>query len=474
MSISFVAAADVPADVALLGVPVLADMTLPAGAGADIDVEFLRRSGFEGRPGQAVTLPSANGTMVAAVGVGAPGEVDGDALRRAGAALARQATKVPRLATTLAAAAPRPELAAAVVEGIALGSYRFAGSKTRPPTHALSEAIIVGADGQDVRRGALAAEATCRVRDWVNEPPRQMTPTRLAELARELGITSGLSVEVWGPEEIEAQRLGALAGVAAGGVEPARLIRVAYEPDGATRTVALVGKGITFDSGGLSLKPPAGMMTMKSDMGGAAAVLAAVVAAADLGVGVRVVGWIAASENMPSGTAMHPGDVLVARNGTSIEVLNTDAEGRLVLADALSLAAEEHPDAIIDIATLTGAQRIALGTGVAAVFGNDDDLVSRVIAAGSVAGEPFWRLPLVAAYRKQLDSDVADLKNVASAPAGGAIMAALFLQEFVGDSRWAHLDIAAPSWSESEEGWLSRGGTGWGARTLLEVVRGFA
>jgi leucyl aminopeptidase len=173
---------------------------------------------------------------------------------------------------------------------------------------------------------------------------------------------------------------------------------------------------------------------------------------------------------MPSGTAIHPGDVLVARNGTTIEVLNTDAEGRLVLADALSLAAEEHPDAIIDVATLTGAQRIALGSGVAAVMGNDDLLVNRLIAAGESAGEPLWRLPLVAAYRSQLDSEVADLKNVAAAPAAGTIMAGLFLQEFVDGLPWAHLDIAAPSWSESDDGWLTKGGTGWGARTLLQLL----
>jgi leucyl aminopeptidase len=474
MPISFSSAAEIPDGVPLLGVPVLADLSIPDGSGGVVDVEFLRRCGFEGRPGEAVAFPAPGGTVVVAVGVGAADEVDGDGLRRAGAALARKAAHVDRLATTLAAAAPRPELAAAIVEGIGLGSYRFAGTKNKPPTHHLTEAVIVGATAEDVRRGALAAEATSRARDWVNEPPRQMTPTRLAELARELGIGAGLRVDVWDEEQILAERLGGLAGVAAGASEPPRLIRVAHEPEGATRTVALVGKGITFDSGGLSLKPPAGMMTMKSDMGGAAAVLAAVVAAADLGVGVRVVGWIAATENMPGGTAIHPGDVLVARNGTSIEVLNTDAEGRLVLADALSLAVEEGPDAIIDIATLTGAQRVALGGGVAAVLGNDDDLVARVIAAGETAGEPAWRLPLVTAYRKQLDSDVADIKNVAAAPAAGTIMAALFLQEFVGESRWAHLDVAAPAWSESDEGWLSSGGTGWGARTLIEVVRSFA
>ncbi len=221
-----------------------------------------------------------------------------------------------------------------------------------------------------------------------------------------------------------------MLGVAAGASEPPRLLRLSYQPASPKAKVALVGKGITFDSGGLSLKPPAGMMTMKSDMGGAAAVIAATIAAAELGLPVQVVGWVPATENMPSGTAIHPGDVLVARNGTSIEVLNTDAEGRLVLADALCLAVEEEPDAIVDIATLTGGQRVALGDGVAAVMGTDATLVRRVIAAGAAAGEPAWELPLVAAYRKQLDSEVADLRNVSAKPAAQSIVAALFLEEF--------------------------------------------
>ena len=213
-------------------------------------------------------------------------------------------------------------------------------------------------------------------------------------------------------------------------------------------------------------------MTMKSDMGGAAAVIAATIACAQLQLPVRVVGWVAATENMPSGTAIHPGDVLIARNGTSIEVLNTDAEGRLVLADALlSLAAEEAPDAIVDVATLTGGQRVALGEGVAAVMGTDPALVRRVIAAGAAAGEPAWELPLVGAYRKQLDSEVADLRNVTTKPAASSIMAGLFLKEFTGGRPWAHLDIAAPAWSDGEDGWLTKGGTGWGARTLIELVR---
>jgi leucyl aminopeptidase len=469
----FVVADDVPADAEILGVPVFADLSVPRGAGAELDTAFLRRSGFDGAPGQALALPADDGTTVVAVGVGAPEGVDGDVLRRAGAALARQAGHVSVLATTIPAATADPGLVAALVEGISLGSYRYAGHKRIAPSHALRRAVIVGGSEQHVRRGALGAQATRRARDWVNEPPRHMTPTRLAEIATELAGESGLSVRIWDENDIAAERLGGLAGVAAGAVEVPRLIRMAWEPPRVRRTVALVGKGITFDSGGLSLKPPAGMMTMKDDMGGAAAVIAAVAAAAELGLRIRVVGWVAATENMPSGTAIHPGDVLVARNGTSIEVLNTDAEGRLVLADGLSLAVEEQPDAVIDVATLTGAQRIALGNGVAAVLGNDDALVTRVVAAGATAGEPCWRLPLVAAYRRHLDSDVADIKNVAATPAAGTIMAGLFLQEFVGTTPWAHLDIAAPSWSESDEGLLARGATGWGARTLIEVLRSF-
>jgi leucyl aminopeptidase len=474
MSPEFVVADHVPADAEILGVPVYADLSVPEGAGAELDRAFLARSGFEGRPGQAVAIAGDDGPTVVAVGVGPSDAVDGDALRRAGAALGRQAHHVAVLATTLGLAVPDPALIAAVVEGIGLGGYRFAGHKKAAPERPLRQVVLVGATEADVRRGAIGVQATSRARDWVNEPPRHMTPSRLAEIATDLAEASGLTVRVWDEDTITAEGLGGLAGVAAGSAEPPRLIRLAWEPPGATRTVALVGKGITFDSGGLSLKPAAGMMTMKDDMGGAAAVIAAVAAAADLGLAVRVVGWVATTENMPSGTAIHPGDVLVARNQTTIEVLNTDAEGRLVLADGLSLAVEEDPDVVVDIATLTGAQRVALGNGVAAVMGNDDDLVARIIAAGAAAGEPAWRLPLVAAYRRHLDSDVADIKNVAATPAAGTIMAGLFLQEFVGDASWAHLDIAAPAWSESDEGWLARGGTGWGTRTLIELIRGYA
>ena len=261
--------------------------------------------------------------------------------------------------------------------------------------------------------------------------------------------------------------------MAAGSVEPPRLLRLTYSPVRPKAHVALVGKGITFDSGGLSLKPAGSMETMKSDMGGAAAVLAAVLALPELAPPVHVDAWAAIAENMPSGQATRPGDVLVARNGTTVEVVNTDAEGRLVLADALLVAADSDPDAIIDVATLTGGQRVALGTQVAGVLGTDD-VVARVVAAGVAAGEPAWRLPLWAGYRSRLDSDVADMRNVSTDNAASTIIAALFLQHFVGDRGWAHLDIAAPSRADRDEGWLTKGATGWGARTLIELVTAWA
>jgi leucyl aminopeptidase len=475
----------VPVDTAVLGIPVFADLTSPPGAGAAVEPGFLTQRRFEGQPGQALAVLADDGATVVALGVGPRDRVDADALRRAGAALARQIGAATEVATTLAAAAVDPDTLAAAVEGIGLGAYRFNGARRVPRAGRLERALMVvpaartpaGQARRDrldaaVRRGQVAVDATWRARDWVNRPPRDLTPSELGRQAVDAAAGTGVTVDVWDEERIAAERLGGLLGVAAGAAEPPRLLRLAYEPRRrAKATVALVGKGITFDSGGLSLKTATGMMTMKSDMGGAAAVIAATIGAAQLDLPVRVVGWVAATENMPSGTATHPGDVLVARNGTSIEVLNTDAEGRLVLADALCLAAEEEPDAIVDIATLTGGQRVALGDGVAAVMGTDEALVARVRAAGAAAGEPAWELPLVAAYRKQLDSDVADLRNVTTKPAASAIMAALFLEEFTAGRPWAHLDIAAPSWSDGEDGWLTRGGTGWGARTLIELVR---
>jgi leucyl aminopeptidase len=362
-----------------------------------------------------------------------------------------------------------------VVEGIALAGYRY-----RPPAQGrellLEQVTLVGREQEaaaGLQVGKVMAEATLRARRWADQPAGELSPRAFAVAVAQAAAAVGLEAEIWDEERIAAERLGCLASVAAGSTEPPRLVRVTYDPPGARARLALVGKGITFDSGGLSLKPAEAMETMKGDMGGAAAVFATVLALPELAPPVRVDAWGAIAENMPSGSATRPGDVVTARDGTTVEVVNTDAEGRLVLADALLVAGEPRPDAIIDIATLTGGQRAALGPEVAAVLGSDD-LVGRVLAAAAAAGEPAWRLPLWAGYNSRLRSEVADLRNVAPDRAASTIMAALFLQRFVGELPWAHLDIAAPSYSDSEGGWLSKGNTGWGARTLLQLVSAWA
>jgi leucyl aminopeptidase len=282
---------------------------------------------------------------------------------------------------------------------------------------------------------------------------------------------------VWDESAIDAERLGGLAGVARGSAEPARLIRLGYEPDGAEGNgavghVVLVGKGVTFDSGGLSIKSADGMKTMKHDMGGGAVVLAVMSALADLRVPVRVTGIVPATENLPGPRAVKPGDVLRFRNGKTAEVLNTDAEGRLILADGLALAAEAEPDAVVDLATLTGAVRTALGTDIAGLMGTSDALCAQVESASARAGEAVWRLPLPDRYRRLLDSDVADMKNIGPGTAG-ALVAGLFLREFVGDVPWAHLDIAGPAWADTEDDLSPKGATGFGVRTMLELLSTF-
>ena len=259
-----------------------------------------------------------------------------------------------------------------------------------------------------------------------------------------------------------------------GSDQPPRLVKLTYTPPGkATGTVALVGKGITFDSGGLSLKTADGMETMKTDMSGAAAVIGTMSVLRQAGVKTKVVAYVPTTENMPGGRAIKPGDVLKIRNGKTVEVLNTDAEGRLILADGLSLAVEEKPDAIIDLATLTGACVVALGMKIAGLMGNDDAWIGQVRDAADRVGEPMWPLPLPQEYRKDLDSEIADLKNITGGRGGGALTAGLFLAEFAGDVPWAHLDIAGPARAGSDDGYIGKGGTGFGVRTLVEVLSTF-
>ncbi|MDP8953742.1 MAG: leucyl aminopeptidase [Actinomycetota bacterium] len=471
-------AAEVPYGVDVLAVPVASGPAL-MGDGHGVDLDQLQARAFEGKVGETVTLVGDGGATVVAVGVGDADDVGAEVLRRATAALVRAVWKQRSVATTMLDALPasgdRARATRAVAEGAGLAAYRFTRYKSDPEPCRLEGLTIVADDADalapDLDRARVVVEAVCLARDLVNEPAGSLSPTDLAERARTMAEGVGLGVEI--VDEVQAAELGlgGLLGVARGSDEPCRLIKLTYDPPGASRSVALVGKGITFDSGGLSIKTAEGMMAMKTDMGGGAAVIGAMSALPVLAPSVKVVGFVPATENMPGGRATKPGDVLKTRNGTTVEVLNTDAEGRLVLADGLALAVEEEPDAIIDLATLTGACIVALGPKVAGLMGNDDELVDEVRTAAERAGEPAWPLPLPKEYRKQLDSEVADLKNIGGRSAG-ALTAGLFLQEFVGEVPWVHLDIAGPSRSDDDDGAVVKGGTGVGVRTLLELLAG--
>jgi leucyl aminopeptidase len=475
MPIAFTAATEVPADAEVLGVPVAADNRVPAGQPVELDAPFLERSGFEGKVGQTQALLADDGSSIIAVGIGDPAKVTADTLRRAAGAFVRAASRARTIATTLAADQMQAQ---AVAEGIILGAYRFAEYKTNGKPNLVESCTLVGAPRAPLEagaeRGARVAEAVSLARDLVNQPAGAMTPSRLAEVATEVGARAGLQVTVWDEATIADERLGGLLGVARGSDEPPRLIQLTYEPETRGRGhLFLVGKGITFDSGGLSLKTADGMMTMKTDMSGAAAVLAAMSALPALQPRVRVTGILPVTENMPSGHAIKPGDVLRIRNGKTVEVLNTDAEGRLVLADGLSLAVEAGADAIVDLATLTGAVVVALGRKVAGLMGTSAPLMDQVRSASERAGEPLWPLPLPDEYRKDIDSEIADIKNMGAPGSAGTLAAGLFLREFVGDVPWAHLDIAGTARSDADEHYLTKGGTGFGVRTLIELATTF-
>jgi leucyl aminopeptidase len=427
-------------------------------------------SGFEGAPGS--TVFSGDRLLV---GLGNAEEASDDAtIRRAAGAAARTSRRVERVATTLP-----PTQAAA--EGFALGTYSFTKYRGKPDERAakLREVTFVGGGGARAKtaleRGARVADAVTVARDLVNEPGGALTPPVLADRVAEVAKAAGLKVKVLDEGKVEKADLQGLLAVNRGSTQPPRWVELTYEPPTESRaTVALVGKGITFDSGGLSMKSPEGMMTMKSDMGGAAAIAGALSAAGDLGVKVRVRAFLPITDNMTGGDAQRVGDVIRYNNGTTAEVLNTDAEGRLILADGLIAASAEEPAAIIDLATLTGACIVALGRRMAGLFSNNDGLAEQIQAAADAAGEPMWQLPLVRAYARDLDSKVADVANIGRKAGGGAITAALFLQKFVGDGvPWAHLDIAGPAFSDDDDGEVCAGGTGYGVRTLLAFLTKF-
>ena len=480
MPIAFEAAARVPEDAEYLGVPVFADGVVPEGAMVELDQRFLESSGFAGKVGETARLLADDGSTIVAVGVGkGPSDaVVADDIRRAAAAFAKTAWHARRAAFVLprGSGLDSPLATRAVVEGIGLATYRFNRYKSSPKQSSLEAVTVVGGNRGALTRGQAVVAAVTLARDLVNEPAGALTPTKLADVAAQVAEPNGIDLTVMDEITIENEGLGGLRGVSLGSDEPPRLIQLAWSPpkvSRATPTVVIVGKGITFDSGGLSLKTGDGMMTMKTDMSGAAAVLATMSALPALRPRVRVVGIIPATENMPSGKAIKPGDVLKFRNGKTAEVLNTDAEGRLVLADGLSLAAELEPAAIIDLATLTGAVLIALGREIAGVMGTSDDLIGQILDASDRAGEPMWRLPLPDRYRKHLDSEVADMKNIGNPGQAGTLVAGLFLKEFVGDVPWAHLDIAGTARADSDDGYQVKGGTGAGVRTLLELLDTF-
>jgi leucyl aminopeptidase len=373
-----------------------------------------------------------------------------------------------RVATTLHLGDPSGGVEA-VALGFLLGQYRYDEMRSeKKPSHTRSLHFVGAGDLAPAHRGRTVAEGVMLARDLVNTPAKDKPPAHLAEVAREIAEQTGMSMTAYGLDECVAEGFGGLLGVNAGSVHPPRMVVLRHEPEDPKASLALVGKGIVFDSGGLSLKPAQAMETMKTDMSGAAAVFGAMQAIATLGLPVRVIGITPITENMPSGSATRPGDVLRARNGKTIEVVNTDAEGRLVLADGLSLAVEEAPDLIVDLATLTGACMVALGEKIAGLFGTGD-APDRVRDAAEAAGERLWQLPMPEDYRKLIDSDVADMKN--SGPRyGGAINAALLLKEFVADVPWAHIDIAGPARAAEAEHYLQKGGTGFGVRTVVELA----
>lgn len=478
------------AAVDLVVVPVFADgelgpgaNVLDRGAGPGGLATYLADTGVEGKAGDSALVPTGKGVAAPVglvIGLGPQAELTLASFRRAGAAIARGTRSHKRIATTLIDAAPdsleRADVAAALVEGILLGGYQYLDYKSKGKASKLARVDLVTRPGAAVQRAVARAsavsDAVMWARDIVNTPAAQKSPQAFAAAAKKRLAGTGVTVSILDVAQMRKERLGGVLGVGQGSASPPRFVKMTYSPPRAKGSLALVGKGVVFDSGGLSLKTGTGMETMKTDMGGAAAVIGAMSVLKAVGVTAKVVGYTPMVENMPSGTAIRPGDVLTMRNKKTVEVLNTDAEGRLILADALSLAAETRPDAIIDLATLTGACMVALGDRIAGLMGSNEAWVEQVRAAATRAGEPVWHLPLPPEYLKQLDSEIADLRNIGTSY-GGALTAGLFLKEFAGAGAWAHLDIAGPARSSADDGELVKGGTGFGVRTLVELASNF-
>ena len=467
-------------DTDVVGYPVGPDDDVPAELG--VSRVMLGRLGFTGAVGEALLLPGPGQTLPAAVGIGPVAQRTPAVLRDAAAAFSRAASRFQRLALAIGAGfdLPGEVIGRVITEGVLLARYRYLILKSAPADVPLDSLLIietrVGRDEQ-TRRGAktglVLAAAENIARDLANTPPGHLTATEFGEVTVELAAGHGLTAEVVDKAGLIELGIGGLLGVNAGSAEEPRMIILRYQPEHPTGQLALVGKGIMYDSGGISLKPSDPMhFSMKMDMAGAAAIVGTMTALRDLDCRSAVTAWLMCTDNMPSGSATKLGDVLLARNGMTVEVKNTDAEGRLVMMDALVLATEERPDAIIDIATLTGAALRALGPACAVVLGNEQSLVDRVLAASRVTDEQAWQFPLEHKYRSWLDSDIADIANLGGADAG-ATTAALFLEEFVGGLPWAHIDIAGTMQTDKDDAWRSKGATGYGTRLLAELAVNF-
>ena len=488
----------VRADALVVGVAVGADgPTLVEGAPLPRALRtqlsaLLPGLGVTGAADQVVKVPAGNEVAAAVlvlsglgpVPTGKDAKYDPEALRRAAGAATRALNGTTSVALSLPA--PDVERVAAVAEGALLGAYAFnrhrgrTAAEQKPPVTNITVVTGLAKDKGANAAAARAQEVAAAVhltRDLVNTAPGDLPPAAFADAVVAAAKGNPLKVTILDEKALAKGAYGGILGVGLGSARPPRLVKIEYSPRGATRHLALVGKGITFDSGGISLKPPAGMEAMKSDMAGGAAVVAATIAIARLGVKLRVTTWVPLAENMPSGTAQRPSDVLTTYGGRTVEVLNTDAEGRLVLADALVAASEEHPDAIVDVATLTGHQVLSLGKRISAVMSNDDDWRASVQSAAERAGESVWPMPLPAELRSSMDSQVADIANMGERM-GGMLVAGLFLKEFVGtvdggDAQipWAHLDIAGPAFNDiSPWGYTPKGGTGHPVRTLVTLA----
>lgn len=518
MTFSSLAVSSAPATSSEADVLLLAAVTVDGAAFMRAAAEFaeldeqLAALGFTGASEQLVRIPASVGSAQSIAIVGLGKTVSTESLRSATASAVRRLLGVDSVAVAIPVADAAE--AAAVLEGATIGSYSYTEyrhstlERTKTPAeqitvHLEQHAPVAGPVDEDevddaplpleldadalLARATAVGEAFALVKDLVNAPPSDLFPASFAERAVAAAAELPVELEIWDEHELAADGFGGILGVGQGSSRPPRLVKVSYSPEvpngqEAVKHLALVGKGITFDTGGISLKPGASMVGMKYDMTGAATVLAVTLAAAQLALPVRVTAWLCLAENMPSGTATRPNDVLRIRGGQTVEVLNTDAEGRLVLADGLVAASEEQPDAIVDVATLTGAQIVALGSRYTAVMG-DDSLLARVLQAAESADEKVWPMPLPEELRASIDSDVADIANAKIGnPAGGMLLAGVFLQEFVGKRAdgetlipWAHLDIAGPSHNEgSAYGATGAGPTGVTVRTLLKLAEEYA